>query len=119
MITFELETELTTDPPQFSLTCRSDGGPVTTVEWERDGVMIQDDNNHSSSQIVVDPLSVVYHNVLVVTGRNGGEYMCTVINDKTSLSGIINVEGTYIHGCMHPFSQFSTVIFQWEQILPI
>ena len=90
-----METELTSDPPQFSLTCRSEGGPASTVEWERDDVTIEDDNNHSTSQMVLNAESALYHNVLVVTGREGGEYTCTVKNAKTQLSTIIDVEGNY------------------------
>ena len=97
MITFEMETELTSDPPQFSLTCRSEGGPATMVEWERDGVIVQDDSNHSTSQIVLNAAPAVYHNVLVVTGREGGEYTCTVTNAKTTFITTTDVEGTILH----------------------
>ena len=92
-MSFELETEITEDPPRFSLTCTTEGGPATNVEWERDGVAIVDDANHSSSQIVVDAVDAEYDNVLVVTGRNGGEYSCTVSHARTSIIGSIQVEG--------------------------
>ena len=92
-ITFEIQTELTADPPQFALVCRTEGGPASTITWERDGVTIQDDNNHSTSQIVVNAESAVYHNVLVVTERQGGVYRCTAMNSKTEHSDTITVEG--------------------------
>ena len=90
---FEIETEVAEDPPQFSLTCISEGGPVTNVLWEREGETIEDDASHSSSQIVVNAVDAIYHNVLVVTGRNGGQYTCTVSNARTSFGKSIAVEG--------------------------
>ena len=92
-VLFALETEVTEDPPRFSLTCTTKGGPATNVTWERDGVAIGDDASHSSSQIVVDAVDAEYDNVLVVTGRNGGDYTCTVSHARTSIVGSIQVEG--------------------------
>ena len=94
-VSFEPETDLLEEPPQFSLICISVGGPVTEVAWEREGEVVVDDADHSSSQIVIDPSDAVYHNVLVVSGRYGGEYTCTVSNVKTSFSTTIDIEGTY------------------------
>ena len=104
------------DPPQFSLTCRSEGGPATTVEWQRDGITIVDDIDHSSSQIVLDAVDAVYHNVLVVTGRNGGEYKCTVFS-RTSISATIHVEGTllYFETISVYFVTLYIVSSQWGQ----
>ena len=91
---FELQTEVTEDPPLFTLTCISEGSPVTSVVWEREGEAIVDDANHSSSQIVVNASDVVYHNVLMVRGRNGGEYTCTVYNSMGTFSGrTIDIRG--------------------------
>jgi hypothetical protein len=86
-VEFELQTEVTEDPPLFTLTCISEGSPVTSVVWEREGEEIVDDASHSSSQIVVNAVDVVYHNVLMVRGRNGGEYTCTVYNSMGTFSG--------------------------------
>ena len=95
-VAFELETGLRDDPPQFSLTCISEGGPATNVLWEREGEDIVDDANHSSSQIVVDAVEAIYHNILVVTGRYGGDYTCTVSHSRTSFSDSIIIEGKVI-----------------------
>ena len=92
-VIFELGTELTEEQPEFSLTCISEGGPATNVVWRREGAEIEDDSSHSSSQIVVDTVDAVYHNILVVTGRNGGEYTCTVSHARTTIIGSIQVEG--------------------------
>ena len=82
MIYFTLESEANEDPPEFTLTCQSRGGPVTEVEWRRDGVRLEEDSNHMTSQIIVDTSNnTVYNNTLRVRGRDGGIYVCTVRNN--------------------------------------
>ena len=51
---FTLESEANEDPPEFTLTCQSRGGPVTEVEWRRNRVRVEEDSNHMTSQIIVD-----------------------------------------------------------------
>ena len=82
VIYFTLESEANEDPPEFTLTCQSRGGPVTEVEWRRDRVRVEKDSNHMTSQIIVDPSrNTVYNNTLRVRGREGGTYVCTVRNN--------------------------------------
>ena len=72
-IYFTLESEANEDPPEFTLTCQSRGGPVTEVEWRRNGVRVEEDSNHMTSQIIVDTSNnTVYNNTLRVRGRGGG-----------------------------------------------
>ena len=54
VIYFTLESEANEDPPEFTLTCQSGGGPVTEVEWRRDEVRVEEDSNHMTSQVIVD-----------------------------------------------------------------
>ena len=82
-IYFTLESEANEDPPEFTLTCQSRGGPVTEVEWRRDGVRVEEDSNHMTSQIIVDTSSnTVYNNTLRVRGREGREYVCSISNNR-------------------------------------
>ena len=74
-----LTSDLTADPPVFTLTCVSTGGPATTVTWTRDGTAV----TGGTSQTVVDQLAITYHNTLMVTGRLPGDYTCSVSNDRT------------------------------------
>ena len=60
-ITFTLESEANEDPPEFTLTCQSRGGPVTEVEWRRNEVRVEEDSNHMTSQIIVERLSIATH----------------------------------------------------------
>ena len=83
-ITFQLNTDSTTDPPVFTLTCTSTGGPPTTVSWRRDGIVLTDNSNNSiTTQILLDAEAATYNHTLTVTGRLVGEYQCSVSNIRT------------------------------------
>ena len=82
-ITFQLNTDLSTDPPVFTLTCTSTGGPATTVSWSRDGITLSDDSNHDITSQVMDTVTATYTNTLTVTGRLAGQYECSVSNSRT------------------------------------
>ena len=76
---FTLDSEVSEDPPEFTLTCVSRGGPSTRVVWRRDGKEITENSTYSTSQIIVATSSTtVYNNTLRVRGREGGVYRCTV-----------------------------------------
>ena len=82
VLSFTLDSEPNEDPPEFTLTCRSEGGPATTVEWRKGGELVQEDGNHVTSQIIVDPsINAVYNNTLRIRGREEGRYICGVNND--------------------------------------
>ena len=83
-ITFQLDTDPATDPPVFTLTCTSTGGPATTVSWSRDGVVLADNSNYNiTSQILFNAVTATYSHTLRVTGRLVGEYQCRVSNIRT------------------------------------
>ena len=82
-IAFQLDTDPATDPPVFTLTCTSTGGPATTVSWRRDGTMLNDDNTYSITSQVSNGTTATYTHTLTVTGRLVGEYQCTVSNIRT------------------------------------
>ena len=82
VISFTLDSEPNEDPPEFTLTCRSEGGPATTVEWWRKGDLVQEDSNFMTSQIIVKKsVNTVYNNTLRVKGKKRGLYICTVNNN--------------------------------------
>ena len=79
---FTPHTEPRESPPEFSLTCRSEGGPATNVSWQRNGHSVQEDSDHQTTQVIVDTShNSVYENKLRVRGREGGDYSCTVSNN--------------------------------------
>ena len=85
--------DLNGDNFQFTLTCISTGGPATTVTWTRNSVNVTERNetvldNHTTSQ---------YTHTLTVTGRLGGDYTCTVANNRPTnnvASAQLTVQGT-------------------------
>ena len=102
-------------PPEFSIICRTHGGPVTTVYWFfprlRDGSTIED----SSSQIVVNTSHSVYENILVIRGREDGDYQCRVRNNnftikENSISKAMFVSGIYVIGRAMSAAGFSLAI---------
>ena len=101
-ITFQLDTDPATDPPVFTLTCTSTGGPATTVIWKRNGTILRDDSNHNITSQVIDPVNITYTNTLTVTGRLAGQYECNVSNIRTSPSEtrhirVVGKEGNTLH----------------------
>ena len=76
-IEFSLMSALT-DPPVFTLTCVSAGGPAMTVTWTQDGVAA----TGVTSQTVTSLMTATYTNTLTVTGRLPGVYKCRVQNDR-------------------------------------
>ena len=67
--------------PFFTLTCNSTGGPATTVTWTRDSTTLTEGNMTS---VLVDPVTALYTHNLTMTERLGGNYICTVANNKPS-----------------------------------
>ena len=88
-----VDSDLNGSSPQFTLTCISTGGPVTTVTWTRDS----DNVTEGTETVLDDRVTAQYTHTLTVTGRLGGLYTCTVANDKPSeTQSNITVQGVYI-----------------------
>ena len=82
---FTLDSEANEDPPEFTLTCQSKGGPATEVVWMRNGVRVEEDSNYTTSQIIVDPSgNTVYNNTLRVRRRATEQwtFKCIVGNNR-------------------------------------
>ena len=77
-ISFSLHTEPSVSPPEFSIICRTHGGPATTVEWFLPRPRTVE---YSSSQIIVDTSHSVYDITLVIRGREHGDYQCNIENN--------------------------------------
>ena len=70
--------EVTFDSDQLTLTCISTGGPATNVTWTRDSTTVTE----GTETLLDDPETAQYTHTLNVT--TGGEYTCTVENNKPS-----------------------------------
>ena len=92
-MTFTVISDLNGESPQFTLTCTSTGGPATTVTWTRDSETVS-----GGMTVLDDPVTAQYTHTLTVTGRLGGQYQCTVSNNKPSEDAAnFTVQGTCTH----------------------
>ena len=79
---FTLHTGLRASVPEFTISCCTHGGPATTVQWRVNGVSVEEDSDHETSQIILDTShNSVYDNRLRVRGRTSGNYNCSIGND--------------------------------------
>ena len=94
-----------TDPPTFTLTCVTTGGPPTTVTWTRDNTEIdyQSNGNFRFSQTVTNFVNSTYNNTLTVTGRYPGQYNMEASNRNTvqyavsqSATSVLLVKGKHV-----------------------
>ena len=82
-VSFTLHTEPRANPPEFTISCHTQGGPATTVKWTVDGVPVDEDSDeYETSQIVLDTYSSEYENKLRVRGRRNGKYNCSISDNK-------------------------------------
>ena len=80
---FQLLTEPNIDPPVFTLTCSTTGGPPTVVSWTRDSRTVLYDSSFVFSQTVTNFVAATYTNTLTITGRHPGQYTLTALNRNT------------------------------------
>ena len=109
-IEFQLLLEPNVEPPVFTLTCVTTGGPPTTVTWTRDGTAIDYQSNSSFrfSRTVTDFIAATYNNTLTVTGNFPGRYSISAQNRNTVqydlnsfATSILQVNGKYLYISVH------------------
>ena len=94
---FTLHTEPNASVPEFTISCRTHGGPATNVQWTvNDGTLMQID--HETSQLILDTsLDSVYDNRLRVRERRSGTYKCEVsIPMSSKVEGSKDIKGRFI-----------------------
>ena len=98
---FTLHTEPNASVPEFTISCRTHGGPATTVQWTVNGSRVQEDRYHETSQLILDTsLDSVYDNRLRVRGRRSGTYNCTVGNNIRDYLDEDDVSVTQVNGSL-------------------
>ena len=91
-INLTVNSDLNGPTPQFTLTCVSTGGPATTVQWTRNSTT---NITEGTETVLNDPVTAQYTHTLTVSGREPGEYTCTVANNKpSSANASITIEGS-------------------------
>ena len=86
---FTIDSGLNGPTPQFTLTCISTGGPVTTVTWTRDSITVTEGTETELDNRV----TAQYTHTLSVNGTVGGLYTCTVANRVSNESSQLIVSG--------------------------
>ena len=67
-------------PPEFSIICRTHGGPATIVKWFL-GAELQIEAHIESQQLILNTSrNSTYENRLLLRGGYNGTWTCTVIN---------------------------------------
>ena len=80
LMKFSLHTEPRANSPEFTVSCRTEQGPATTVKWTLDGLPVYE-SEHETSQIILDTQNSIFENRLRVRGRRAGMYNCSVSNN--------------------------------------
>ena len=77
---------LLTEPPTYTLTARTTGGPPGNVQWTIDGAAIPDSTATANidSDSTSDRTNARYTHTLVVRGRQSGDIRFTASNNRTS-----------------------------------
>ena len=71
---FTLHTEPITNPPEFTITCLSHGGPATVVNWHRNRVLLHEDSNHTLVKKYLTQIKTLPTKTLCVCGAERLEY---------------------------------------------
>ena len=110
---FTLHTEPNTSVPEFTISCRTHGGPATTVQWTVNGSRVQEDRYYNeTSQLILDTsLDSVYDNRLRVRGRRSGTYNCTVGNNIRNYLDEDDVSVTQVNGSLTVSGKINAFIF--------
>ena len=103
-VNFTLHTELSVSPPEFTITCRTQGGPATTVEWQNSTHKVERDSDHEISQVIVNTSNSIYESRLRVKGKENGTYICIIRYNQEpyvpfemyTVSRGVTVEGVYL-----------------------
>ena len=77
---------LLTEPPTYTLTARTTGGPPGNVQWTIGGAAIPDSTTTANidSDSTGDRLNARYTHTLMVRGRQSGVIRFTASNNRTS-----------------------------------
>ena len=97
-LSFNLTTDERADHPEFTITCRTQGGPAKTAIWyeEKEGKVVGNNASYETSQHILSTSEVtVYDNTLKVRGRRYGNYSC-IIQSQNTLKKSLNILGKEI-----------------------
>ena len=86
---YTVDSDLNGANPQVTVICISTGGPATNVTWTRDSQTVS-----GGMTVLNHAVTAQYTHTLMVTSIQGGQYRCTVANDKPSeATASLNIHG--------------------------
>ena len=93
-----LDVELTFNSPN-TLSCVSNGGPVSAVIWRRNGDLIFSSSLYQQSQMLTNALTSTFLHTLNIAGGDAedynGTFSCTVSNSRGSVNQSLDIHGMY------------------------
>ena len=93
LVSFTLHTEPRINPPEFTVTCQTQGGPAEEIQWFLNRHSLESYVNQSKV-IRSTTHNSIYDNNVRVRGRFSGMYRCSISNTVSSSSvGYINIIG--------------------------
>ena len=110
-ISYRLTSSQDSTDVTFSLTCNATGGPVSSVIWTRDGLLL----DNTGPLVLINASTASYTNVLEVNNRTPGTYMCQIRANNQ----ILTSESFIVHGMslINFFFFFFFFFFFWYIIL--
>ena len=94
---FTLHTDPRGEVPEFTVSCRTYGGPATIVDW----AVNRQPFHEGTSQVVLDTSHIaVYDNRLRMTGKVAGHYLCLITNNVGAFlehHSVVNGKSTHIN----------------------
>ena len=90
---FTLHTDPRAEFSEFTISCRTYGGPTTTVHWSVNGETI----STGTSQVILDTSeNAVYDNRLRVKGKKTGSYRCLFSAELEHTESITGINTHYL-----------------------
>ena len=89
LVSFTLHTEPRVYPPEFTVTCQTQGGPAELVQWKLNDSPFEFLNKslfiqYTQSKIILSTTyNAVYDNNIHVRGRISGLYSCFISNSAS------------------------------------
>ena len=91
---FQLTSEIESMEVTFSLTCNTTGGPVSSVIWTRDGLLL----DNTGPLVLTNASTASYTNVLEENNRTPGTYTCQI---RGTDNQILDSKDFIVQGIIH------------------
>ena len=110
---FTLHTDPRAEVPEFTISCRTYGGPATFVNW-----IVRTQIDNETSQLILNSSHyTVYDNRFRVKGRKPGDYSCLITNIQSTVRNDTTVMGMFKITVMQQRDKNNIIpIYAWIQL---